>query len=332
MNISCNNSLSDNGKGLHGVDLPSHYALRVALQTMKERCIVLQERLTAVEEENSILRNQMPIKTITNLMPLSITQDNLRKQVDELQQQKLQLSEHIEMIAKENRQLWSRLSQIVKNFNNSDEQRQQLQQELHQQHQQEENQENKLNNHHITSKGHQNLIRSRTFTQNSPNPLLRQKHLAAIAAAEGNNVINDKSSLDDLSLEEISLKDVNHDDDDNDEVYKINDDEQYENNKNNFDKMLMNSTKLTSANSLKFGYLNDDSSDDVIIDRNNAGANDDDIVINDDNDLGNELKSCIDTMIDIKNEVLQQQSELTDAINALKEKKGKQYNNKLNKI
>lgn len=78
--------------------------------------------------------------------------ETMREKVNELTRQKMQLSEHIAMVAAENRQLWSRLSKLTKE-NETLEKLTELQ----------------------TSPSHQNLIRSKTFTQNSPNPKLREK-------------------------------------------------------------------------------------------------------------------------------------------------------------
>ncbi|KAI8045620.1 hypothetical protein M5D96_001803 [Drosophila gunungcola] len=148
-----------------------NYALQVALQTIKERCIQLQRRVAKMEEENQRLRE---VSSRTEGAPPLVTGINgdvlsLRAQVSELQRQKEQLEEHIGMVSNENRRLWSRLSQISKD-----------QQQLHP----------------VPSspaQQNQNLVRSKTFTQHSPNPHLRQKMLS--------------DGLKDLSLEEIALDD-----------------------------------------------------------------------------------------------------------------------------
>lgn len=60
--ISLHKSANSDMSILSGIELPeddnleSQYALRVAFQTMKERCQHLQARLAAVEEENVRLR------------------------------------------------------------------------------------------------------------------------------------------------------------------------------------------------------------------------------------------------------------------------------------
>lgn len=103
----------------------SHYALHVALQTMKERCQNLQKRLSTLEEENLSLRMaqssvQQPsglssAETITERRVSNQTElDVLREKVSELSRQKIQLMDHISMVAAENRQLWSRLSKLTK--------------------------------------------------------------------------------------------------------------------------------------------------------------------------------------------------------------------------
>lgn len=104
----------------------------------------------------------------------------LREKNNELTRQKQQLSEHITMVAAENRQLWSRLSKLTKNNENFDQQ------------------QDKLDPGSPTNT-HQNLIRSKTFTQNNPNPKLREKFnkdedpadllvdVSKFAISEGNN-------------------------------------------------------------------------------------------------------------------------------------------------
>lgn len=118
-------------------------------------------RLSAVEEENLSLRLQLNSQAL-NHSALSVSDDDdeinkteketMREKIGELTRQKMQLSEHIAMVASENRQLWSRLSKLTKE-NETLEKLTELQ----------------------TSPTHQNLTRSKTFTQNSPNPKLREK-------------------------------------------------------------------------------------------------------------------------------------------------------------
>jgi len=100
----------------------SHFALQVALQTMKERCQHLQQRLTAVEEENLRLRIEnrrrrsdsagtVLADTLTNESEGSKTRmEGLEEKVAMLTRQKSQLTHHLFMVATENRQLWNRLS------------------------------------------------------------------------------------------------------------------------------------------------------------------------------------------------------------------------------
>lgn len=100
----------------------SHFALQVALQTMKERCQHLQQRLTAVEEENLKLRIEnrrrrsdsagtVVADTSTNESEDSKTRiEGLEEKVAMLTRQKSQLTHHLFMVATENRQLWNRLS------------------------------------------------------------------------------------------------------------------------------------------------------------------------------------------------------------------------------
>lgn len=141
-----------------------NYALHVALQTMKERCQHLQSRLSAVEEENLTLRmnkafNSNPIND-KNKQYDPTELEILREKCTELTRQKLQLAEHLSMIAAENRHLWCRLSKITKD-------NQTLGNSLI-----------KMKDSEVTTTAtttSQNLIRSKTFTQNAPNPKLREK-------------------------------------------------------------------------------------------------------------------------------------------------------------
>lgn len=256
--MSANNQLTDQSKET----LASHFALHVALQTMKERCMALQERLTSVEEENLSLRlkygtdkPQAIERNRSNDSENSMEQsevDILREKVGELTRQKFQLTEHIAMVASENRQLWSRLSKLTKD-------NQSLGVSL-----------SKIKDTLSASAvpGHQNLIRSKTFTQSSPNPMLRQK------------ILNDNQDRnDDLSLEEIELKE---------DTERPNENE-------------VTPTKTNAVNSLGFGFLNDES-------MNTA--------------LQNDTKRCLDRMVDIKKELLRQQSDLKVTLSGLRQRKG----------
>lgn len=89
----------------------SKYALQVALQTMKERCQQLQNRLTSVEEEN--LRLKLENQRFTSSNEETQTRSSLEEQVTQLNKQKASLTHHIFMVANENKQLWTRLSQLT---------------------------------------------------------------------------------------------------------------------------------------------------------------------------------------------------------------------------
>lgn len=174
----------------------SHYALHVALQTMKERCQSLQKRLSTVEEENLALRMaQSSIQPNTGLSSADTAIERrvsnqtelevLREKVSELSRQKVQLMDHISMVAAENRQLWSRLSKLTK-----------------------DNQTlgdgsgvaGRLKDSAGAAGGSQNLIRSKTFTKNAPNPKLRDR-LPREGGADGSS----SSEEINLDLEDVSL-------------------------------------------------------------------------------------------------------------------------------
>ncbi|XP_067632296.1 protein spindle-F [Eurosta solidaginis] len=161
------------------ITLASEYALRVALQTMKERCVVLQRRLTVLEEDNGELRERIEQGTAAvssqNNNSTANTRDDadellqLRLNVAELNRQKQQLSEHINMVSNENRKLWSRLSQIAKDKTGCTATKEQDVNIAN------EDADDLQTHARNGSGGSQNLIRSKTFTQHTPNPNLRHK-------------------------------------------------------------------------------------------------------------------------------------------------------------
>ena len=132
--------------------LSNTLALNLALQTIKERCVHLQKRLFALESENSQLRlntlnlNDKKSESSDSLSEIEV----LRAKNAELTLQKNQLTDNLTMISTENRKLWKRLSQLTK----------------------EDPQESP---EPAAGKVNQNLIRSKTFTQNSPHQLLKEK-------------------------------------------------------------------------------------------------------------------------------------------------------------
>lgn len=210
--MSENNSLNDSN-GAPNSNLASEYALRVALQTMKERCVSLQQRLEIVEEENISIKSKLSSDSgwRDGNNSRSSRSDNqseaeiLRDKLNKMTKEKLQLTEHIAMVATENRQLWSRLSQLVKDQNNK-----QKKPEVEQ-----------------SSPGGsaQRLIRSETFTQHSPNVLLRPKPIVPSPSAAN----------DECSMEDVSLKNLD-------------------------DKGNGKGASAKSSSTLNFGYLNDDAS------------------------------------------------------------------------
>ncbi|XP_023169669.2 protein spindle-F [Drosophila hydei] len=153
-------------------------ALQVALQTMKERCIQLQRRVSNMEEENQRLREgTQGSAAVANSNTLENTDSSndvlsLRSQLHELQRQKEQLEDQISMVSNENRRLWSHLSKISKD----------------QQHEMKDDEVAIPAHARSTGKvsigANQNLIRSKTFTQHSPNPHLRQKMKTEVSLEE----------------------------------------------------------------------------------------------------------------------------------------------------
>lgn len=137
--------------------MASEFAIRVALQTVKERCVSLHQRLQLLEEENQMLRNNQAdsheMKNAASLLKSDTEADRLKQKVSQLTSQNQRLNEHIQIISKENNQLWSRLSQMSKDRNS--------------------NSSDSISSPRKQSDKESNLIRSRTFTQHSPNPNLR---------------------------------------------------------------------------------------------------------------------------------------------------------------
>jgi hypothetical protein len=163
--------------------LSNTLALNVALQTIKERCVHLQKRLYALESENSKLRldninNDKTTFVARKDNSLISELEDLRAKNAELTLQKNQLTENLSMISTENKKLWGRLSQLTKDNSNASQ----------------SNVDSDLAKGECNepTKLQANLIRSKTFTQNSPHQLLREK----IAG----NHIGPQNELEDISL------------------------------------------------------------------------------------------------------------------------------------
>lgn len=97
----------------------SYCALLVAFKTMKERCQQLQARLITVEEENTCLRLECDKDMPTAIVRVKDNDEKtlvqaLQEKVEELTEQKSQLTHHIYMVAAENRQLWKRLTKLTR--------------------------------------------------------------------------------------------------------------------------------------------------------------------------------------------------------------------------
>lgn len=258
----------------------SQLALRVALQTMKERCLSLQQRLSVVEEENELLRGRLDteqnqanesslLQQNKSIPHNSIELDNLRSQVSELNRQKVQLSDHINMVANENRKLWSRLSQIAKeqDVSNTNQAKGDADQTSH----------SNCDELHSPKTNNQNLIRSRTFTQHSPNPNLRLK----VIEYENTEKENDEEhSLEEVLLVQAAASvDISDDDDDGSNKDLKSD-----------DMMGVCETELG------FTYLNVQASDD---------------------DFNIEAKKCLEGLHKIRLEAMAQQMNVTSAIATL---------------
>ncbi|XP_034942699.1 uncharacterized protein spn-F [Chelonus insularis] len=99
-------------------NIAAQRALKIAFQTMQERCHQLENRLAAVEEENIRLRVEKGKEQCVDLIPKSNhelpTIESLQERIEELTKQKSQLTHHVLMVAAENRQLWNRLTRLTR--------------------------------------------------------------------------------------------------------------------------------------------------------------------------------------------------------------------------
>lgn len=262
-----------------------HLALRVALDTMKDRCILQQKRLSEVEEENQQL---LKLVTQNGKTTAGNTSHNsggvaenfqLRLQVSELQRQNAQLNAHINMVSAENRKLWQRLSQMAKDQSKAI-----------------KDKDTTLTNSSGVSAGtdeglsprtngsaNQNLIRSKTFTQHSPNPNLRHKLLSA------DNV--GSSEMLDTSLEADVALEVFGDDAGNKQI-------------------VADQDASVNQAAVGFGYLNvDDSS-------TNGSSQEQDFNI--------EARKCMEGLQELRREAMKQQQDLNNVYALLESRIGKQ--------
>ncbi|XP_014240099.1 protein spindle-F [Cimex lectularius] len=94
----------------------SVHALKIALMTMKDRCQKLQNRLSAMEEENLQLRIER--HSIPGLYGKKESDPNpelslLNRKMEELLKQKSKLSHHVFMVATENKDLWEKIYKLA---------------------------------------------------------------------------------------------------------------------------------------------------------------------------------------------------------------------------
>lgn len=177
----------------------SQYALHVALQTMKERCQHLQQRLSSVEQENLRLRieNRKRKSDFTCSRSTEESQsrptvgdlqqkiDDLEEKVAELQRTKSYLTHHLYMVATENKQLWNRLSCLKQDNQNLGSHLSKI--------------SNTLSRHHSTS----SIILSKS---QSPTNSLSQGTNKDLAKEPSSPFTKTPEGAMDESLQEISLK------------------------------------------------------------------------------------------------------------------------------
>ncbi|XP_065333377.1 protein spindle-F [Cloeon dipterum] len=89
----------------------AHHALQVALQTLKKRCEQLQRAQVLLEDENISLRKQLSRLGGDKSM---VTGDgsNSQEQIAVLTHQRNQMSQRLQLVVSENKQLWRRLAKL----------------------------------------------------------------------------------------------------------------------------------------------------------------------------------------------------------------------------
>lgn len=85
-------------------DVGSVAAMRIALQTLADRCERLQSRLDVVEKENATIKSHCTCQVVNN----QISHMNLK----ELTCKKQQLVEYLRIVTAENCMLWTKLSSL----------------------------------------------------------------------------------------------------------------------------------------------------------------------------------------------------------------------------
>lgn len=161
------------------ISAPQH-AIQIAFYTLRDRCRNLQQRVVLLGEENVNLRIQCSrheeSKNSFNEL------DYLRAQVAELSEQKGQLQNKVNLVTKENQDLWGKLGQLTRVNRSLGTQLTKINDTISQ---------HSVNPNSPVNQS--NLIRSKTFTKNELQTKVLQKKLEE----------NDKISLE---LEDISLK------------------------------------------------------------------------------------------------------------------------------
>lgn len=294
---------------------------------MKKRCLTLQQRLTAVEEENLVLRQRNASATFHEPITRSGDRDQQQQLVNDMQLEVQQLvlarqqaTDRLTMIAAENRQLWARLSQFTKpagTWSSAAD-------------------DAVLGADEATgadpaktaspattaaqtspNTAHQNLIRSKTFTQNAPNPALRIKMAGVETTKTPRDTAGtaDARSPDDLSLEEISLKVLNEFLEKKAEAEKLCADLNAD----------FNTTSSTGGEAAHQKSAAANNNTDGIVDGNDSFGfgflSDDAVATQTGIDLQMELKRCAEGMADIRKEVLNQQSDIKVALSSLRQRR-----------
>ncbi|GBP82441.1 Protein spindle-F [Eumeta japonica] len=160
---------------------------------MRDRCLLLQRRITALENDNMKLKLEST-KTTDFSASCTSTQDDERRQLQqkiaELSKQKSQLLHHVFMVTCENKSLWAKISNLKK--------------------------VNVPDDEHSKSSKHTPLIRTNTYIQSSPRrdaaqDKFSESSLEEISLKLINSYIQEKSQLVEQYEQMTQLQDAEDD-------------------------------------------------------------------------------------------------------------------------
>lgn len=204
------------------------FALQIAVETMKERCLQLQQRLSIVEEENMNLRVKNHIDGLELSHNDNKTEfEKLHEKIAQLTKQKSQLTHNVLMVATENRHLWNKLSKLTQTNQTVDVNVTKVTE-----------QSNESAPQSPTTSTQTTLIRSKTFTHETPPKIVKK---------------SEENAYTDASLEDISLQIINS-------IAQ----EKFELEKQCAQMAEMQSNESVLTNSIGFAYPYDELEDNVV--------------------------------------------------------------------